>query len=192
MQAVHHLLFGKTSLDSLSVCVESLVLLATSLLLAVACQIQPIQRTANMAWLLLAHAVQLEHKARCTLTVGGLCDASMLTSRTFLLPWLLLALGHGRVASLVALSRDNSSIAQLWAEVKTFQRQCRIFGIVTKNRAAHSTLASSRLPPGGQGACFTRRIARAGGAGYRLRAVNGTGALDLPPFSFCRNGVYLW
>jgi hypothetical protein len=47
MQAVHHLLFGKTSLDSLSVFIKSLVLLATSLLLAVACQIQPIQRVGS-------------------------------------------------------------------------------------------------------------------------------------------------
>jgi hypothetical protein len=99
MQAVHHLLFGKTSLDSLSVCVESLVLLATSLLLAVACQIQPIQRAANMAWFLLAHAVRLEQKARRTvrlrahgeaLTVGGLCDASMFTAKASILPWLLI------------------------------------------------------------------------------------------------------
>jgi hypothetical protein len=88
MQAVHHLLFGKTSLGSLSVFIESLVLLATSLLLAVARQIQPIQRAANMAWFLLAHAVRLEQKARHTLTVGGLYDASMFTAKTFLLPWL--------------------------------------------------------------------------------------------------------
>jgi hypothetical protein len=90
MQAVHHLLFGQTSLDSLSVCIKSPILLATSLLFSVACQIQPIQRAANMAWFLLAHVAQLEQKARRTvrlraqgkaLTVGGLGDASMFTPR---------------------------------------------------------------------------------------------------------------
>jgi len=86
MQAVHHLLFGKTSVGSLSVCVESPVLLAISLLLAVACQIQPIQRAANMAWFLLAHVAQLEQKARHTLTVGGLCDSSMFTAKASILP----------------------------------------------------------------------------------------------------------
>jgi hypothetical protein len=99
MQAVHHLLFGQTSLDSLSVCVESLVLLATSFLLAVACQIQPIQRAANMAWFLLAHVAQLERKTRHTirlrahgeaLTVGGLYDSSMFTAKASILPWLLI------------------------------------------------------------------------------------------------------
>jgi hypothetical protein len=34
----------------------------------------------------LAHAVQLERKARCTLTVGGLCDASMFTAKASILP----------------------------------------------------------------------------------------------------------
>ena len=90
MQAVHHLLLGRTSVESLSVCIKSLVLLATSFLLAVACPIQPIQRAANMAWFLLAHVAQLEQKARHTirlrahgeaLTVGGLGDASMFTAR---------------------------------------------------------------------------------------------------------------
>jgi hypothetical protein len=100
MQAVHHLLFGKTSVDSLSVCIKSPILLTPPpFFLRLPAKSNPSNRLQTGPGFLLAHVAQLEQKARRTirlrahgqaLTVGGFCDASMFTAKASILPWLLI------------------------------------------------------------------------------------------------------